>query len=487
MMPHMVGLLWFPLFEIRPGGRLVAVPDGRRLGEADERQILGPFGLGIQAPRDPHFRPQGQIDRLPRVLGGQDLDRGTVHVDLVHGPDDADPSVAHLDERADRPDAHEPEELVQELGIEDLAALEHHHLVDLLGRVILLIGALEGQGVVDVADRDHHRGRMGPAGVRRLGIAGHVVAQMVLVGDDDGQDAQRVLVTLEDAGAEQGVMADLEELALGELRLLLDDLERDVELADVMVEGGDAEVEDVVLRELELRGEEHGEQGDVEEVDEGDQVAPLDGDEVEELLVAADEVLHDAQNVEAQVEVIDLLFLQADVEGVGDRPDGAFVTDPGLLGLRGHGLALDQGPELAGANVLDAVEVEVLLLADLLLPLDPGQEDDELAQLLEAQALLEDDPLDPVLLQEIDEQAELAAQVEEDLVLPGRLAADDAEDEVLAVLEDLLDDGVEAVEILLELGMIAGVDLPGLDGVHQVDEADLDLIPHGTCPVPIWR
>jgi hypothetical protein len=32
--------------------------------------------------------------------------------------------------------------------------------------------------------------------------------------------------------------------------------------------------------------------------------------------------------------------------------------------------------------------------------------------------LLEDDPFDAVLLEEIDEQAELAAQVEEDLVLP---------------------------------------------------------------------
>jgi len=40
-----------------------------------------------------------------------------------------------------------------------------------------------------------------------------------------------------------------------------------------------------------------------------------------------------------------------------------------------------------------------------------------LAQLLEAQALLKDDPFDAVLLEKVDEQAELAAQVEEDLVL----------------------------------------------------------------------
>ena len=278
------------------------------------------------------------------------------------------------------------------------------------------------------------------------------------------------------------MVADLEELALGELRLLLDDLERDVELADVVIERGDAEVEDVVLGELQLRGEEHGQQGDVEEVDEGHQVTPLDRDEVEELLMAADEILHDAEDVEAQVEVIDLLLLEDDVEGVGDRVDGVLVARPRLLG-HGHGLlAPDHGPQLPGPDVLDAVEVEVLLLADLLLPLDAGQEDDELAQLFEAQALLEDDPLDAVLLEEVDEQAELAAEVEEDLVLPGRLAADDAEDELLAVLEDLLDDAVEAVEILLELGVVAGVDLARLDGVHQVDEADLDLIPHATSP-----
>jgi hypothetical protein len=112
------------------------------------------------------------------------------------------------------------------------------------------------------------------------------------------------------------------------------------------------------------------------------------------------------------------------------------------------------------------VQVEILLLADLLLALDPGQEDDELAQLLRAQALLEDDPLDPVLLQEVDEQPELATEVEEDLVLPGRFAADDAEDELLAVLQDLLDDRVEPVEILPELGVVAGVDLAGRDGAH---------------------
>ena len=196
----------------------------------------------------------------------------------------------------------------------------------------------------------------------------------------------------------------------------------------------------------------------------------------------ADEILHDAEDVEAQVEVVDLFLLQHDVEGVGDGVDGALVARPRLLGHRLGLLAPDHGPELPGPDVLDAVEIEVLLLADLLLPLDPGQEDDELAQLLEAQALLEDDPLDTVLLEEIDEQAELAAEVEEDLVLPGRLAADDAEDELLAVLEDLLDDAVKAVEILLELGVVAGVDLARLDGVHQVDEADLDLIPHGRSP-----
>ena len=88
----------------------------------------------------------------------------------------------------------------------------------------------------------------------------------------------------------------------------------------------------------------------------------------------------------------------------------------------------------------------------------------------------------PFFSRKVDEQAELAAEVEEDLVLPGRLAADDAEDELLAVLEDLLDDAVKAVEILLELGVVAGVDLARLDGVHQVDEADLDLIPHATSP-----
>jgi len=44
---------------------------------------------------------------------------------------------------------------------------------------------------------------MGPAGVGRLGIAGEVVAEVVLVADDDGQDAQGVLVALEDPGPEE--------------------------------------------------------------------------------------------------------------------------------------------------------------------------------------------------------------------------------------------------------------------------------------------
>jgi hypothetical protein len=52
---------------------------------------------------------------------------------------------------------------------------------------------------------------------------------------------------------------------------------------------------------------------------------------------------------------------------------------------------------------LDSVQPEILLLVGLIETLGPGQEDGEGVELFELEALLEDDSLDPVGLQEGDE------------------------------------------------------------------------------------
>ena len=72
--------------------------------------------------------------------------------------------------------------------------------------------------------------------------------------------------------------------------------------------------------------------------------------------------------------------------------------------------------------------------------------------------------------------------MEIDLILPCGFAGDDAQNELFSEFEDLLDPGEKGIQILREFGVVAGVDLARLDGVHQRDETSLDVILHAMPP-----
>ena len=134
---------------------------------------------------------------------------------------------------ARRIDAEQLHEAAHEVLIELGAVVALQHRQDALGRERLLVGALRPHRVVDVGDAAQHRRDVERLPLDAERIAGAVDPQVVLEGDHRRED-RHLRRAPEDLGAVHRVAPHDDELLVGELVRLVEDLLRGPDLADVV-------------------------------------------------------------------------------------------------------------------------------------------------------------------------------------------------------------------------------------------------------------
>jgi hypothetical protein len=214
-----------------PTGRCLPIPDRplddrpRVLAAAvglpriDEHRFFRPRPFAIA--HDLHLRPE----RIGRMFVRH-------HADLLG---------REPHQRADGEEADEVDEPAQQLLVERRVVLLAHDRLDAVARQPLAVDAVAAQRVVDVGDADDLRAEIEAAVADVPGVAGQVLAQMMLEGDNRRQ-RRHLRRAAQDVRAVDDVPLHEVELFVGQLVRLVQHLLRRVDLADVVHQRGKAEL-----------------------------------------------------------------------------------------------------------------------------------------------------------------------------------------------------------------------------------------------------
>ncbi len=144
------------------------------------------------------------------------------------------------DERADRKEAHQIHEALQQRLVERRIALLAHDAANAHGRKPLPVRTVAAQRIEDVRNRHDHRAQIQLPAPDILRVAAQVLAQMVLEGDDRGQRRHFRRPPQNVRAVDDVLLHDLE-LVFRELVGLIEHFERRLHFPDVVHQRGEAE------------------------------------------------------------------------------------------------------------------------------------------------------------------------------------------------------------------------------------------------------
>ena len=197
------------------------------------------------------------------------------------------------DERADREDPHHPHEGAHDprvIGPARPGLQDAERLPTLLG---LAVRALARHCVEAVGDRDEARRQGGLPATAERRISRAIERDVVF---EDGSDGRMVRVPARDedeSGAIHGMTSDQPPLLLIERAVVLEDLRRDLDLADVVQQAADPQGDRLVSRQADRMGEGEREDADVDHVMVRVLVVRLHGREEERLRRIRDQEVRD--------------------------------------------------------------------------------------------------------------------------------------------------------------------------------------------------
>jgi hypothetical protein len=354
------------------------------------------------------------------------------------------------------------------IELRPVVALQHRD--DPVGRERLLVGPLGPHGVVHVRDPAEHRAEVEGLPLRQKGIARPVHAEVMFEGHDRRED-WHLRRPAEDLGAVHRVPPHNREFVVGELVGLVEDLLGRADLADVVHQRRQPELAQQTALDPERAGLTHRQDGHVHHMGERVVVVVAHGREGHQCgPILSHRLGQSFDGIEGRREIRLPFRLGALPCGPGgdDRigvelPDGRHVAaDPVIAPLlRREPPDAYVGKRPGGRRRVPASQ--------------PRDGQHEAPRFVGDQTPLEDDPLDPVILQPLDEFAHPGARLRQRRIGDHEVAADDADSDRAELLVQCLERGQEALDVPRDERVVGRVQLRRADAGREPPKQFLGL------------